>query len=71
MKFKGWWMVNIGLVVLFFGTFIFILFRKVDGAGVVQTPQAKETALVVLGIFFLLVIVCQLVVYLVIHNRKE
>lgn len=70
MRVRSWWIINVIWLVIFVITTIFILIRKVDGAGAVQTMSTKWLALAVLGIFFILVLICQLIVYLVIRNRQ-
>lgn len=70
MQIRSWWIINVIWLAVFLITTIFILIRKVDGAGVVQTMPAKEIALAVLGIFFILVLICQLIMYLVIRKRQ-
>ncbi|MDV7718449.1 DUF3923 family protein [Pediococcus ethanolidurans] len=70
MQIRSWWIINVIWLAVFLITTIFILIRKVDGAGVVQTMPAKGIALAVLGIFFILVLICQLIVYFVIRKRQ-
>ncbi len=69
MQIKNWWIMNSIWFVIFMIATIFILMRKVDGAGIVQTMSMRWLALAVLGIFFVIVLICQLVVYHLICNR--
>ncbi|GEL15037.1 DUF3923 family protein [Pediococcus cellicola] len=69
MQIKNWWIMNSIWFVIFMIATIFILMRKVDGAGIVQTMSMRWLALAVLGIFFVIVLIFQLVVYHLIRNR--
>jgi len=61
---KTWWGFNFFWLLMFaIGTF-WILIRKVDSAGVTQTPQTRLVSLLVLAIFLVLIVICQTVIYL-------
>lgn len=47
-----WWIVNAFWLIIFFGLSLIIWLRKVDGAGVVQTPELKLFAFAILLIAF-------------------
>lgn len=51
MRTKIWWLSNVIWLILFLSGIVLITIRRVDGAGVIQTPQTKLIALVVLGVF--------------------
>lgn len=68
-KMKIWRKINIAWLVLFIIGVIFISVRKVDGSGVVQTPQIRMISLAVLGVFFIFICLCQLVVLYFVKRR--
>ncbi|MGE6261027.1 DUF3923 family protein [Heyndrickxia sporothermodurans] len=61
MKMKMWWVINIVWLFIFAVLAIFIGVRKVDGAGVVQTPEIRMVTFVIFGIVFIIVVLIQLV----------
>ncbi|MGG0669154.1 DUF3923 family protein [Sporosarcina koreensis] len=69
-----WWIANaFWIVVLAVGS-AFIWLREVDGAGVIQTPEAKLVAFIVLLIAFIIPAILQvvwLIVNLVITSNKK
>ena len=69
-----WWIANaFWIVVLAVGS-AFIWLREVDGAGVIQTPEAKFVAFIVLLIAFIIPAILQvvwLIVNLVITSNKK
>ncbi|KRG14902.1 DUF3923 family protein [Lederbergia galactosidilytica] len=69
-----WWLVTIlWMIILGAGT-AFIWLREVDGAGVIQTPEAKFASFIVLLIAFLFPILIQviwLIVNLVTNSNKK
>lgn len=69
-----WWIANaFWMVVLAVGS-AFIWLREVDGAGVIQTPEAKLVAFIVLLIAFIIPAILQvvwLIVNLVITSNKK
>lgn len=52
---KLWKLMNIVWILLFIVGIIFLAVRRVDGAGVVQTPVTRAIAIGVLVILFLLI----------------
>ncbi|BDR59776.1 DUF3923 family protein [Lactobacillus xylocopicola] len=63
MKQNRWQIVNAVMVIIFAILALVIWFRKYDGSGAVNTIGVKLSSLAVLGIFLLLVLVVELVVY--------
>lgn len=61
MKMKIWWALNIVWLFIFAAGAIFIGVRKVDFAGVVQTPEIKMVSFIILGVAFLIVVLFQLI----------
>lgn len=57
---KFWKMMNIIWALLFVVGMVFLAVRKVDGAGVVQTPAIRAISMGILGILFLLIAVVQI-----------
>ena len=43
-----WWIVTVFWIITFAGMSLAILIRKVDGSGMVQSPEARMYALIVL-----------------------
>lgn len=68
---KLWWTTSLLWLVLFGATAIFIGVRKVDGAGAVQTPQLRVVAFIVLGVAFVLMLLCQLIFLYFVRKRKS
>ncbi len=58
------------LVNIFTGASIVIGVRNVDGAGVAQTPELKMLAYIILGGFFVVVLVGQLLFLYFVRKRK-
>lgn len=58
---KVWHWLNIIWLVLFIIGIVFVLVRKVDGAGAVQTLQVKMVSVMVLLGFYLFIWLCQLI----------
>ena len=69
-----WWIANaFWIVVLAVGS-AFVWLREVDGAGVIQTPEAKLVAFIVLLIAFIFPVLIQvvwLIVNFVIGSNKK
>jgi Protein of unknown function (DUF3923) len=68
-----WWMTNLFWVILFGVVSAFIWLRGVDGAGIVQTPEAKLVAFLILAAAFLFPAIIQgvwLVVNVVMQRKK-
>ena len=70
MKLKVWWLSNL-LWLIIFSILSFVIFiRKVDGAGTIQTPATKLAAFIVLVIFFIFIVLPQLVLLLFVKRSK-
>lgn len=61
MKMRTWWFINIVWLFIFAVGAIFIGVRKVDGAGVVQSPEIRMVSFAILGIVFIIVVLIQLI----------
>ncbi len=70
MNKRAWLIINFGWLVVFLIGAFFILHRKVDGAGVIQTSDAKLISLIVWGSLFVLIGIVELVIGFV-FKRKE
>ncbi|HIY91993.1 DUF3923 family protein [Companilactobacillus sp. HBUAS56275] len=68
---KIWWGVNFTWLILFAIGTIYLLNRKIDGAGAVQSPQIRMVSLAVLGGFFIFVCLCQLIVLFFVKRRNK
>ncbi|WP_119326548.1 DUF3923 family protein [Companilactobacillus musae] len=68
---KIWRIINFIWLIIFVIGVIFILLRKVDGTGVTQTPQIRMVSLGILGIFLVLIILCQWLSYTIIKRRQK
>lgn len=68
---KIWWGVNFTWLILFVIGTIYLLNRKIDGAGAVQSPQIRMVSLAVLGGFFIFVCLCQLIVLFFVKRRNK
>lgn len=58
---KLWWLSNVFWLLLFSIVAVIINFREVDGSGLEQTTELKMVSFIVLGVAFILVLLCQLV----------
>ncbi|MER2118951.1 MAG: DUF3923 family protein [Solibacillus sp.] len=68
---KIWWIINGVWLVLFSGLAIFIYFREVDAAGVVQTSELKWLSLALLGVVLLLFAIVQLIFLFFLKKPKS
>jgi len=68
---KIWWALNIVWLFIFAAGAVFIGVRTVDSAGVVQTPELKMVAFIILGIVFLFVVLFQLILLIFIHFVRK
>ena len=66
----SWWIANITWIILFAVGTVVVWTRKVDGAGVTQTPELKLVAFIVLLIAFIIPIMIQ-VVWLIVNLRTR
>ena len=70
MKLKLWWLSNL-VWLLIFGVLSFILLtRRIDGSGAVQTPKTRLVSLSVLAVFFIIVLVIQLVILIFVKRKN-
>ncbi|MCT1902928.1 DUF3923 family protein [Oceanobacillus sojae] len=67
---KIWWVTSVFWVIFFTGASVVIGVRNVDGAGVAQTPELKMLAYIILGVFFVVVLVGQLLFLYFVRKRK-
>ncbi|WP_254846778.1 DUF3923 family protein [Oceanobacillus sojae] len=67
---KIWWVTSVFWVIFFTGASVVIGVRNVDGAGVAQTPELKMLAYIILGGFFVVVLVGQLLFLYFVRKRK-
>ncbi|MEK4386300.1 DUF3923 family protein [Solibacillus sp. FSL R5-0691] len=69
---KIWWIIINGVwLVLFSGLAIFIYFREVDAAGVVQTSELRWLSLALLGVVFIFITIVQLIFLFFLKKRKS
>lgn len=68
---KAWKISGSILLLLFLATSALIWFRKVDGAGVIQTPQMKEVTLLLWCICAIPVVIGYLIWLGVLLKRKQ
>lgn len=68
---KTWWKFNFFWLVMFVIGVLWIMVRKVDGAGVVQNGDAKSISLLVLLAFAILIAACQSVIFIVMKKRAK
>ncbi|CEI83220.1 DUF3923 family protein [Oceanobacillus sp. M60] len=68
---KIWWTTSIVWILFFIAASVAIGVRDVDGAGVVQTPELRFLAFMVLGGFFVLVLIGQLIFLYFARKRKH
>jgi len=68
---KIWWALNIVWLFIFAIGAIFTGVRTVDSAGVVQTPELKMVAFIILGVVFLFVVLFQLILLIFIHFVRK
>ncbi|MFT9040888.1 DUF3923 family protein [Schleiferilactobacillus harbinensis] len=71
MQHKVWWIVNLFFAAAFISGTVLILLRQVDGAGHVETPGSRLAALAVLGVFLLLIVIVELIVWAVIRASRK
>lgn len=58
---KVWKISGSIVLILFIVISIFLCVRKVDGAGVVQTPEMRNITLIIWGVFGLIILICYLI----------
>jgi cytochrome c-type biogenesis protein CcmH/NrfF len=60
----------VAVLILFIVISIFLCVRKVDGAGVVQTPEMRNITLIIWGVFGLIILICYLIWLAVLKHSK-
>ncbi|GIO25202.1 DUF3923 family protein [Oceanobacillus sp. J11TS1] len=68
---KIWWTTSVVWILFFIAASIVIAVRNVDGAGVVQTPELRLLAFLVLGGFFVLILIVQWIFLYFVKKRKR
>lgn len=69
-RWMSWWTATIMWTILFVVGTVFVWTREIDGAGAVQTPEAKLTAFIVLLIAFIFPFIIQ-IVWLIVNMKKS
>lgn len=67
---KTWMIVSIVEIFVFVLLSIFIFTRKVDGSGLVQTPEVKMITWYVLNVPFVLLVIVQVVWGIIIKKQR-
>ena len=67
---KVWKISGSIVLILFIVISIFLCVRKVDGAGVVHTPEMRNITLIIWGVFGLIILICYLIWLAVLKHSK-
>ncbi len=67
---KAWKISGSIVLILFILISIFLCVRKVDGAGVVQTPEMRNITLIIWGVFGLIILIGYLIWLAVLKHSK-
>ena len=67
---KAWKISGSIVLILFIVISIFLCVRKVDGAGVVQTPEMRNITLIIWGVFGLIILIGYLILLAVLKHNK-
>lgn len=67
---KVWKISGSIVLILFIVISIFLCVRKVDGAGVVQTPEMRNITLIIWGVVGLIILICYLIWLAVLKHSK-
>lgn len=67
---KAWKISGSIVLILFIVISIFLCVRKVDGAGVVQTPEMRNITLIIWGVFGLIILIGYLIWLVVLKHSK-
>ncbi|EST02999.1 DUF3923 family protein [Lactobacillus crispatus] len=67
---KAWKISGSIVLILFIVISIFLCVRKVDGAGVVQTPEMRNITLIIWGVFGLIILIGYLIWLAVLKHSK-
>ncbi|MBN6048835.1 DUF3923 family protein [Lactobacillus helveticus] len=68
---KTWKIRGSIVLVLFVAVSVYLSVRKVDGAGVAQTPELKNITLIIWGIFGLIIFIGYLIWLAVLKHRAD
>jgi spore maturation protein SpmA len=68
---KLWWSINIIWIVIIVSGAIYMMVRKVDGAGVVQTMPLRLVSLAILAVFAIFIALCQWLALYFIHKNQS
>lgn len=71
MRNKGWVIFQIIQLLLFLGVSIFLFTRIVDGHGAIQTLEAKLISFAVWGIFFLVILAVEWIIFFIARRTKR
>lgn len=71
MRNKGWVIFQIIQLLLFLGVSIFLFTRTVDGHGAIQTLEAKLISFAVWGIFFLVILAVEWIIFFNARRTKR
>ncbi|MBI1695755.1 DUF3923 family protein [Lactobacillus crispatus] len=67
---KAWKISGSIVLLLFIAISVFLCVRKVDGAGVVQTPEMRNITLIIWGVFGLIILIGYLIWLAVLKHNK-
>ena len=67
---KAWKISGSIVLLLFIAIIVFLCVRKVDGAGVVQTPEMRNITLIIWGVFGLIILIGYLIWLAVLKHNK-
>ncbi|WP_343109595.1 DUF3923 family protein [Weissella cibaria] len=70
MKLKFWWLSNLVWLIIFSILSFVIFIRKVDGTGTIQTPETRLYSFIVLVVFFIFIVLIQVVLLLFANHRN-
>ncbi|NRO07362.1 DUF3923 family protein [Lactobacillus helveticus] len=68
---KKWKISGSIVLVLFVAVSVYLSVRKVDGAGVAQTPKLRNITLIIWGIFGLIIFIGYLIWLAVLKHRAD
>lgn len=68
---KAWKISGSIVLILFIVISIFLCVRKIDGAGVVQTPEMRNITLIIWGVFGLIILIGYLIWLAILKHSKK
>lgn len=68
---KVWKISGSIVLILFIVISIFLCVRKIDGAGVVQTPEMRNITLIIWGVFGLIILIGYLIWLAILKHSKK